>query len=175
MHEVPRRRGRAIPQASRHHRGARESEGASAATLRTGREARAAAQNQGSFDSPVYFEYHYSEWIRGDQHQKLRFDFDVEYTSDADRVNVLDAFNIVMAGMAPVLFFLVLCALAPALTRSHRLLQQRACPRRELVVFRDFRLLKPHERLPFMSLPSTRGEAKTPSQRSAAPELAYHR
>ncbi len=41
MHEradVPRRQGRAMPQASRHHRGARESKGASAATPRTGRE-----------------------------------------------------------------------------------------------------------------------------------------
>ena len=37
---------------------------------------------------------HYSEWIRGDQHQKLRFDFDLEYTSDADHTNALDAFNV---------------------------------------------------------------------------------
>ena len=40
---------------------------------------------------------HYSEWIRGDHHQKLRFDFDLEYTSDADRINAPHAFNVVVA------------------------------------------------------------------------------
>mgnify|MGYP007034010081 CR=1 FL=1 len=46
---------------------------------------------------------HYSEWIRGDQHQKLRFDFDLEYSSEVDHTNALDAFNVVMAGMAPMM------------------------------------------------------------------------
>ena len=57
---------------------------------------------------------HYSEWIRGDQHQKLRFDFDLEYTSEVDHTNALNAFNVVMAGMAPVMRELWGVELTPA-------------------------------------------------------------
>ena len=46
---------------------------------------------------------HYSKWIRGDQHQKLHFDFELEYTGNRDRVNAPDAFNVVLASMAPAM------------------------------------------------------------------------